>query len=890
MTRLLDIGVTGLNAHQRALNTTGHNITNAGVEGYSRQEAVFSTLDPQFRGDVFVGSGVSVDAIRRITNEFVVNQSFIDTARFNELNALNAGIEQLDTLLANEDTGLSGALNELFASFQAVSESPTSIALRAQVLSNSQRYLDRFQGISNQIVEINSQISEIVDTQIQQINSIATGIADLNRKITESSSGVGGAQPNDLLDKRDVLLTQLSEIVGFTTSRQDNSINVFIGGGQALVLGSRSNDLSVASSAGSGERIEIAIDGGGGRQQIITSSVKGGQVGGLIELSRQGVDDALNQLGLIQTQLAHSFNTLHAEGVDLNGLAGGDFFTSINDRSSQLARVESGVGNQSGDTITSVNIDDPSVLTASDYTLRLSSAGSLLAFQVIRESDGRLINEGSINNIFPQSIAVSDGFTINLESGNYASGDEFIIHPARVAVNDVNLLVADPASIALGLQIGTSSALGNLGTGVISQAVGGGNIGSNLDIAQVTALREQTPPLILRFTSNSTYDILDNSNPSAPVQLSPPLRNLSFLPGQLNAVLDYSPDNTVYTTTGAFAFNATPGFIGATDNGNLGETVTFTRTDPTTGSSSLEVINVLAGESAATAAARINAVNGAAAQANTEVTFTISDDGVAPPFQLRLNGVDLTDPGLGVVPSPVDVQFLAERITQLFAGSGVVASTNGAALSIRSLSGEDLVLENFSVGIAENLDIISVNGAPPPGSPVNVPAFNEVTIAGTVEVVLDENISLSSSGGFLASSTAQQLPAFVGYALSLSGQPQVGDEFIINTDSTGAGDNRNALALASLQTADVVSNGSSINDLYANLIGSVGNKAASARIDMEAAESILTQTQDRLSGISGVNLDEEAAKLIQFEQAYNASARIITIARSTFDSLLAAFS
>jgi len=119
MTRLLDIGVSGLTAHQRALATTGQNISNAGVEGYSRQEVVFETRGTEFAGDGLVGRGVDVGTIRRITDEYLVRQSFTDIARVGELSVFRNGIEQLDNLLSSEETGLSGSLDQLFASLQA---------------------------------------------------------------------------------------------------------------------------------------------------------------------------------------------------------------------------------------------------------------------------------------------------------------------------------------------------------------------------------------------------------------------------------------------------------------------------------------------------------------------------------------------------------------------------------------------------------------------------------------------------------------------------------------------------------------------------------------------------------------------------------------------------
>ena len=135
--------------------------------------------------------------------------------------------------------------------------------------------------------------------------------------------------------------------------------------------------------------------------------------------------------------------------------------------------------------------------------------------------------------------------------------------------------------------------------------------------------------------------------------------------------------------------------------------------------------------------------------------------------------------------------------------------------------------------------LLQINGVPATPTSINVPIGSEIVVAGTVNVILEPDLTLSSSGGFLGGAVASNLPAFVGYDVSISGLPQAGDEFFIETGATDTGDNRNALALAALQTADVLNSGSaSISDLYASLVGNVGNKAAAAQIDREAAQSI----------------------------------------------------
>ena len=457
----------------------------------------------------------------------------------------------------------------------------------------------------------------------------------------------------------------------------------------------------------SGQGLEIAIRSGIS-EQVVTQQITGGELGGLLQLRRRGLNEAQNQLGLVFTQASYGMNTLHKEGIDLNGLQGGDFFTPINDRASQLVRAIPAVTNESNNTLTSVVIDDPGALTGSNYTLRFNGAGSLLAYQVIRDSDGQVLNEGAISNVFPQSITIADGFTINLESGDYQSNDQFIIRPGLVSADSVELLVADPASLALALPASTSRSVGNIGNGVIAQidALTVADV-SPENAALISQLRAQAPSLAVRFTSTSTYDILDASDPTQPVQLSPPLRNLTFLPGRNNSILDFDVNSSVVTTpASSFAFTGTAGFINTTDNDNPGEVITFTRTNPDTGAITTENITVLPAESAATAATRINTISGVSAQANTELTLTLNDTDPTLALQPRLNGVDLTSTAQGPVPDPLTVEFLAERINQLFVDSGIVASVNGASLSIRSLNGEDLTLQNFGAG-TDSIDITS---------------------------------------------------------------------------------------------------------------------------------------------------------------------------------------
>ncbi|MDO6785622.1 flagellar hook-associated protein FlgK [Neptunomonas phycophila] len=124
-----------------------------------------------------------------------------------------------------------------------------------------------------------------------------------------------------------------------------------------------------------------------------------------------------------------------------------------------------------------------------------------------------------------------------------------------------------------------------------------------------------------------------------------------------------------------------------------------------------------------------------------------------------------------------------------------------------------------------------------------------------------------------------------GFEATITGQPKAGDRFSISFNEDGISDNRNALIMSDLQEADVNSKGA-YQDLYGSLLERVGTRTSTAQINLDANKAVLTSTSDAKASVSGVNLDEEAAKLVQFQQAYQASAQLISTSQTLFDTLL----
>ena len=185
------------------------------------------------------------------------------------------------------------------------------------------------------------------------------------------------------------------------------------------------------------------------------------------------------------------------------------------------------------------------------------------------------------------------------------------------------------------------------------------------------------------------------------------------------------------------------------------------------------------------------------------------------------------------------------------------------------------------------------------------------TITNSSDVNLQQpvTITFTNSGGLASPATADQFDvtgvgtgnpvgvAYVngntitynGWEVKISGTPKVGDKFTINPNTGGFSDNRNALELAALQTTETMVGGkSTYHDAYSDLVVNVGNKTNQANISQQAQNALLTQAKDHKSSISGVNLDEEAANMLRYQQAYTAAAQVITTANTLFNTLLTA--
>lgn len=496
---IFSVGVSGLNAAQAGILTASHNISNASTPGYSRQEIVQGVNIPLLTGSGYLGQGTHVQTVKRIYDDLLGRQVLSAEAGATEMDGYYAQIQQIDSLLADPEAGLSPALAAFFRGVQEVAANPASIPSRQSMLSAAQSLTARFQSLDQRMSEIRDGTNAQVQGQVTAINTLAAQIADINQRIILARTGSQVQEPNDLLDTRDLMLRDLNKLVRVTTLMQgDGSLNVFIGSGQPLVVGTFQYQLQAVASPEDAERIVVALKGAGGTTQVLPESqISGGSLGGLVAFRSLSLDSAQNSLGRIALTLAQNFNDQHKLGVDLGGALGVDFF----DISNAAPAVRASSANSAVVAITgspTVSVDPATIAKLTDSDYRLSTDGA--SFTLTRLSD----NAKTTINAVPQVV---DGLSIDISGWTTPGvGDSFLIQPTRTGARNISAAFSDVRLIAAAAPVRTSAALANTGTANISA----GTVNSVTPPASLNPNLQNT--VTLTFIDATHFNVVDQTN------------------------------------------------------------------------------------------------------------------------------------------------------------------------------------------------------------------------------------------------------------------------------------------------------------------------------------------------------------------------------------------
>ena len=183
MPSILNLGLSGLNAYQRALETTAHNISNVNTPGFSRQNVVISARPAPFTGGGFSGTGVEVDDIRRTYDQHIVEQLRVQTSATKGLEVQGEMAARLQDLYGDSSTGLSPALQQLFDSVDNATQVPTSLAARQVMLSDAENLVSRFREMQVRIDDLHGDLTTRMKSAVSEMNALAGTIADVNKQL-----------------------------------------------------------------------------------------------------------------------------------------------------------------------------------------------------------------------------------------------------------------------------------------------------------------------------------------------------------------------------------------------------------------------------------------------------------------------------------------------------------------------------------------------------------------------------------------------------------------------------------------------------------------------------------------------------------------------------------
>ena len=456
---IFSIGVSGLNAAQWGLTTTGQNISNASTPGYSLEKVEYQEASGQYTNAGYLGNGVQSVTVSRSYSQYLTTQLNNTQSTSSAANTYYTLISQLNNLVGDPTKGIGAGISSYFSGMQSVANAAGTTSARQVLVSSAQTLADQITTAGSQYDQLRQSVNTQLTSAVTQINSYTQQIADLNKQINIASAQ--GQPPNQLLDQRDLAVQNLSSMVGVQVMQTDGNYNVFIGNGQPLVVGGTQYGLQAVTSASDPSELSIAFKSANGSTQtpaqinfIPDSALSGGTVGGLLNFRSQTLDPAQAQLGAIATSFAAQLNQQNALGIDLNGNPGGALFSA--GTPTTYANVRN-----TGNATVGVTFADPTQPSTGDYTLSFDGAKYTLSDR----ASGKAIDSFDA----PATSGTLGGLNITV-SGAMNAGDSFTIQPTRAALDGFALSNTNPAAIAAASPVLTTAATANAGSASISSA------------------------------------------------------------------------------------------------------------------------------------------------------------------------------------------------------------------------------------------------------------------------------------------------------------------------------------------------------------------------------------------------------------------------------------
>lgn len=911
MSDLLSISGNAVMAYQHALGTVSNNIANVATDGYSRQDVALVSSTPSRIGNAYIGTGVVFDRVQRQYSAFADANLRNSNSDLQSQAPMVTYANRVIDVMAGDTMGLVSALDQFFASARSLSSNPASTVLRGAFLRDAQGLTSRFGELSSQLDLVDTETRQAVQSSVGEINTLAQQLAQVNKQLAKTTTA--DRQPAELLDQRDLLLRKLSEYSRLNTSFKTNG-EVLVSLGASLtqdiiVDGGVATQVGVDLNAAASGKIGLVLDPYGNPSAL--SGVTSGSLSGLMAFREQVLSSTRNALDYLATTVAKEVNAIHSEGVDGYGNKAGNLFAIDPTASTAAGGLH-------------VAIDDPMrIAAAAQFRVIKDANNTGSADANITYAPSALLGPGGLNELFANNAHPGTGRSVVVTASNPVAAVAAI--PGGLQNVTIFLDGADPGQQ---LQLITRD--------------GRHLLGQPLDAATEAQLMTSAQGMAAGATYSATYlnqsgdsgfqgmsvfygaraDVLSQQAFDSQGQVSTPIAWPAQLSGGRIAA-----GQTGTMAAGALKLNGialgvlTPtgstlqaGEIAAWLNAAGAPGVTATASNevrvPVT-SLKLDRALTINGQTIfrptdgfPSDAALVQAINDKTSITGVEASFSRDGEVVLTNVSgqagkdILIEPSDSTGNALNITGGTYTGQVQIQRAlvsgqdtpVEISFGSGGTPADLArlgfrTSATIKGTVPEDVLV--FVTGNGTASVAASYAGSPADNAAVLRAQPMKLTFTAADRYTITD----TSTGSVLAerSFDANQLANGIQYRglnLSFTTTPMAGDSFTLDGNTDGTGNNENMLRLAALERANLIA-GKTIGATYIDHVNDMGNIARQATIAKEALTVVHDQAVSARDKVSGVSLDEEAANLIRFQQAYQASAKVMQIAGTLFDAVLA---
>jgi flagellar hook-associated protein FlgK len=905
MTDLVGVASNAVAAYQRALGTVSNNIANVATDGYSRQSVVLQANPVSKTGTIYMGTGVMVDRIQRQYDAFAEANLRNSSSDLSSQEPMVSYANRVVDVMGGQTMGLTSALDQFFSSARDLSTDPASTVVRGSFVRDAQALASRFGQLSSQLDLVQEETSQAVESSVGQMNSIIKQLAQVNSQLTNNKTV--NAQPAALLDQRDNLLKELSGFTHVNTHFSENG-EVLVSLGPSVtqdivVNGGKATAISANFNAASPEKVSLVLDPYGTPSPL--TSVTSGSLAGLMAFREQVLGSTRSALDNLATTFVNEVNAIHQQGVDGYGEPGGALFAM--DPGSATA-----AGGMSVAFTDAMRVSAAAQFRVIKGANNTGGAEAAISFQAELVTGPTPLAQALVNN--PHSSA---GRAVSLSGSlpvatitNVPNGLQDVAlfldgadegQQLQFMTRDGRQLIGKAMDATLQAQVVTPdngfAAGASYSAAYLNQSGASGYKGVTVfygakasSLQQPTFDKQGVPtgtvPIAASLTGNRIAPAQTTGLASDTFVLNGlSLGALTPVAAKMQASDIASWVNTSTTATGVKALASNEIRVPASQ---------LTLTWP------LTLNNVaIPGHPYASMSSLVDAVNGQTA--TSKVSAAISRDG-----ELVLSTADGSD-------IQIDPPNLAGTVVNAL---GVTAGlfTGQVSLSATSVTGKielgfgtgspaDLAKLGFRAGayisgkVPDDL-LVFVTGAGNAsvsasysGNPIDAKqALRAQPMQITFTTATRYTIKDVKTGTVLAERDFDpvQLKAGISYQglhMSFTSPPKAGDGFRMDGNVDGTGNNDNMLALAALERKALVGN-KTLGTAYIDHVNDMGNIARQATIAKVALTVVHDQAVSSRDQVAGVSLDQEAADLIRFQQAYQASAKILQVASQLFDSIL----